>query len=219
MIRGAVFDVDGTLLNSMSIWDTLGETYLRSIGYEPRENLNETFKSMSLYQAACYYRTAYGVTLPVDTIMEEVNAMITDLYQNKVQAKAHVGDFLENLRQRNIKMCVATATDEPLVEAALDRCGILEYFTDIFTCTGVGHGKDEPVIFRKAMESLGTDKSHTLVFEDALHAVQTARRDGFPVAVVYDQYERRQREIQALASYCITDYSDFENFWRFASAL
>ena len=64
-IRGAIFDVDGTLLDSMFIWDTIGETYLRSIGYQPKENLNETFKNMSLHQAARYYQTEYGVTLSV----------------------------------------------------------------------------------------------------------------------------------------------------------
>ncbi len=219
MIRGAIFDVDGTLLDSMSIWDTLGETYLRSLGYEPRENLNETFKNMSLYQAACYYREEYGVHLSVHTIMEEVNAMVTDFYRHKAQPKAHIGNFLKKLRQRNVKMCIATATDQPLVEAALSRCGILEYFSGIFTCTAVGRGKDEPLIFRKALESLGTDKARTVVFEDAWHAAWTAKKDGFPVAVIYDQYERRQTKLQSLADYYLTDYADFEGFWKFSSAL
>ena len=80
-ISGAIFDVDGTLLDSMSIWDTIGADYLRSIGYIPRENLNEIFKNMSLLQAAEYYRNEYGVTLRVEEIMSGVNAMLEQFYQ------------------------------------------------------------------------------------------------------------------------------------------
>ena len=71
MIKGAIFDVDGTLLDSMHIWDSIGEDYLRSLGYEPREKLNEKFKTMSLSQAAAYYRSEYGVTLSVERICAE----------------------------------------------------------------------------------------------------------------------------------------------------
>ncbi len=69
MLKGAIFDFDGTLFDSMFIWDTIGEAYLRSIGYEPKENLNEVFKTFSLYQAACYYQSEYGVTWSMDEIM------------------------------------------------------------------------------------------------------------------------------------------------------
>ena len=83
MIAGAVFDVDGTLLDSMSIWDTVGADYLRSIGFEPKENLNEVFKNMSLDQAARYYQTEYGVTLSVEEITEGVNALLEDFYRDR----------------------------------------------------------------------------------------------------------------------------------------
>ena len=86
-ISGAIFDVDGTLLDSMSIWDTIGADYLRSIGYIPRENLNEIFKNMSLLQAAEYYRNEYGVTLRVEEIMSGVNAMLEQFYQYEAPLK------------------------------------------------------------------------------------------------------------------------------------
>ena len=113
-IRGAIFDVDGTLLDSMFIWDTIGETYLRSIGYQPKENLNETFKNMSLHQAACYYQTEYGVTLSIDQIMDGVNAMLERYYRFEVPLKPGVAELLERLRQSGVKLCIATATDRHL---------------------------------------------------------------------------------------------------------
>lgn len=219
MIQGAIFDVDGTLLDSMSVWANIGADYLRFLGYEPRENLNETFKSMSLYQAACYYQSEYGVTLSTDEIISGVNDRIGQFYRERAGLKPGVAGFLRQLREKGVKMCIATATDRPLVEAALERCGVLAYFSDIFTCFSVGHGKDEPVIYRTALEHLQTARAKTIVFEDALYAARTARRDNFVTAAVYDAYEKHQAELRAAADLYITDFTDWKSFWDFASQL
>lgn len=199
MIAGAVFDVDGTLLDSMSIWDTVGADYLRSIGFEPKENLNEVFKDMSLDQAARYYQTEYGVTLSVEEITEGVNALLEDFYRHRAALKLGAGELVRELSRRGVKLCVATATDRYLVEAALERCGVLSCFGRIFTCGEVGHGKNEPHIFEAALRFLGTVREETLVFDDALYAVRTAKKAGFPVAAVYDSHEKGQAQVRALA--------------------
>lgn len=219
MMTGAIFDVDGTLLDSMSIWDTIGEDYLRGIGYTPRENLNEVFKDMSLQQAARYYQAEYGVTLSVEEITAGVNAMLEEFYRYRAPLKPGAREFVRELSRCGVRLCIATATDRYLVEAALERCGVLSHFGAIFTCGEVGHGKDEPDIFEAALGFLGTEKSKTLVFEDALYAARTARADGFPVAAVYDRHEKRREELQALADIYLTDFSDFDSFWRLALAL
>ena len=206
-IRGTIFDVDGTLLDSMFIWDTIGETYLRSIGYEPREKLNEVFKNMSLFQAARYYRTEYGVTLSIDEIMNGVNAMLERYYRFEVSLRPGVAELLAQLQASGVKLCIATATDRYLVEAALERCGVLSCFGAIFTCNEVGHGKDEPDIFEEALRFLGTEKAETVVFDDALYAVRTAKEAGFPVAVIYDSHEKNQEGLRALADFYIEDFS------------
>lgn len=209
-ICGAIFDVDGTLLDSMSIWDTIGETYLRSIGYEPREDLNDTFKNMSLRQAARYYQRAYGVTLSIDEIMRGVNHMLEQYYRYEVSLKPGAEKLLERLRQNGVKLCIATATDRYLVEAALGRCGALPYFGAIFTCNEVGHGKDEPHIFEAALHFLGTEKAETVVFDDALYAVCTAKEAGFPVAAVYDSHARAHAEIYALSDFYLENLAQFD---------
>ena len=217
-IRGAIFDVDGTLLDSMFIWDTIGETYLRSIGYQPKENLNETFKNMSLRQAARYYQTEYGVTLSIDQIMDGVNAMLERYYRFEVPLKPGAAELLERLRQNGVKLCIATATDRHLVEAALDRCGVLSCFGEIFTCNEVGHGKDEPDIFEEALRFLGTEKAETVVFDDALYAVRTAKEAGFPVAAVYDSHERSQAEVRARSDLYLEDLTQLVELQKFLSA-
>lgn len=217
-IRGAIFDVDGTLLDSMFIWDTIGETYLRSIGYQPKENLNETFKNMSLRQAARYYQTEYGVTLSIDQIMDGVNAMLERYYRFEVPLKPGVAELLEWLRQSGVKLCIATATDRHLVEAALDRCGVLSCFGEIFTCNEVGHGKDEPDIFEAALRFLGTRREETLVFDDALYAVRTAKEAGFLVAAVYDSHERSQAEVRARSDLYLEDLTQLVELQKVLSA-
>ena len=217
-IRGAIFDVDGTLLDSMFIWDTIGEAYLRSIGYQPKENLNETFKNMSLHQAARYYQTEYGVTRSIDEIMDGVNAMLERYYRFEVPLKPGVAELLERLRQGGVRLCIATATDRHLVEAALDRCGVLSCFGEIFTCNEVGHGKDEPDIFEAALRFLGTRREETLVFDDALYAVRTAKEAGFPVAAVYDSHERSQAEVRARSDLYLEDLTQLVELQKFLSA-
>lgn len=211
-ISGAIFDMDGTLLDSMFIWDTIGADYLKSRGITPRENLNETFKNMSLYQAACYYRTEYGLTDSPEEIMRGVNKKIEHLYYEKVPAKEGVSAFLARLKQSGVKICAATATDRHLAESALKRTGLLLFFSEIFTCTSVGHGKDEPDIFLAAQQFLGTPKSETWVFEDALYAVRTAKTAGFPVVGVYDKHEKHTETVQTLSDKYIRSFLETENW-------
>lgn len=217
MIQGAIFDFDGTLFDSMFIWSTIGSDYLRSIGYEPQEDLNTAFKSMSLYQAACHYQSEYGVTLSVNEITDGVNHMIEHYYREAVQPKNGVEQLLRKLKDLGVKMCIATATDRHLIDAALERTGLNRYFCDIITCSSVGHGKDEPEIYRKALNVIGTEKKNTLVFEDAVYAVRTAFNDGFRVVGIYDKSEEHQAEVKALSSIYISDFLELESFWEFAS--
>ena len=218
MIQGVIFDFDGTLFDSMFIWDTAGEVYLRSIRKEPEADLQKVLKPMSLLQSAEYIREKYYIPLSVEDIMDGVNRTVEGFYFHTVEPKPGVIDFLEELHRRNIKMCIATATDRYQVEAALRRCGMRHFFSEIFTCTEVGSGKDRPDIFRKAMEHLQTDRRTTAVVEDAYHAVYTAKQDGFYVVGVHDSHKCRQQELLHLADAYLSDYFDLTSFWEFASA-
>ena len=161
MIRGAIFDFDGTLFDSMFIWKTAGDVYLRSLGKEPEKELQKKLKTMSLRQSAAYMQRAYSLSASVEEIMEGINHTVENFYFNTVQPKPDVIPFLERMKAQGIKMCIATATDRYQVEAALRRCGMDLFFSDIFTCSDVEHGKDEPVIFRRALEHLQTTKVDT----------------------------------------------------------
>ena len=217
-IKCAVFDFDGTLFDSMYIWDQAGEVYLRSLRKEAKPSLREDLRALSLHQSARYLRKEYALPLSEEEIMAGINRTIEHFYLHEVQPKPGVPRFLEEMRAAGIPMCIATASDRYQIEAALLRCAMADYFDAIFTCSEVGHGKDEPIIFRRAMAHFGADRGNTIVFEDALHAVQTAKADGFCVAAVFDGSEARQSELRALADCYIADFEHAEEFWKFASA-
>jgi HAD superfamily hydrolase (TIGR01509 family) len=186
-IEGAIFDLDGTLFDSMPIWDTVAVDYLKSQGIKANDDIYEAIRSMSIQQVCEHFCAVYGLKLGSEEITRGINEMVTDFYFHRAPLKDGVREALERLRARGVRMCVATATDRFLVEAALRRTGILGYFGRIFTSTEVGSGKDEPEIFLRALRYLGTDIGKTVVFEDALYAIVTAKSAGFRVAALYDR--------------------------------
>ncbi len=214
-LKCAIFDFDGTLFDSMYIWDMIGEVYLRSLGKEPKPSMREDIRALSLYQSSCYFKKEYAIDLSVEEIMAGINKTVENFYLHEVQPKVGVVTFLNQMKQQGIATCIATASEYDQIEAALQRCQMEHLFDAIFTCTEVGHGKDEPVIFRKAMEYFDAERNNTFIFEDALHAVKTAKKDGFRVAAVFDKSEKRQAEIQQLCDCYITEFEHAEEFWQF----
>jgi len=208
MIKGAIFDLDGTLLNSMYAWFDAGKEYLKNLDIHARDDLTESIKSMSLAQASCYIKEQYGLIQTIEEIMAGITKTVENSYKYDIQLKGGAKEFLQKLNKKGVKMCVATASDRTLVEAAFDRLEISKYFVAILTCNEVGHGKNEPIIYREALKLVGTEKSETYVFEDAYHAIKTAVADGFKVVGVYDDFEPNQEQIKSLCDFYTTDYSN-----------
>lgn len=217
MLKAAIFDFDGTLFDSNHVWITAGERFFRSIGVVPRDDLQQEIRTMSLYQSACYIREEYGLTMTVEEIMAGINRTVEEAYFHEVQPKPGVTRFLRALKAAGIRMCIATATDRYQIEAALKRCRMSDLFEGIFTCSEVGHSKEEPEIYRTAMAFLGADRGSTVVFEDALHAVQTAKRDGFLTVGISDPDIPEQEQLHTLCDCCLADFGQTEPFWKFAS--
>lgn len=214
-IKGAIFDLDGTILDSMHIWSEIGLLFLKNKGVVPPPGVENEFVKMSMVQAAEYYIKNIDPTATVMDIVNEVNALVQGFYFNEVIKKDGIKEFLDFLKNKNVKMCIATATDKHLVEKALERNGIREYFSEIFTCSSVGAGKDTPVIYDVALEYLGTPKENTFIFEDALYAIETATKAGYNVVGINDVSEKADPEdVKKLCNYYINDYSEIYKFFN-----
>ena len=211
-IKGAIFDLDGTVLNSMYIWDEIGIRYLKKLGIEPDLKFKKEFKELSLRQAAEYYRNYFKIDISMEEIINGVNKMVEGFYFDEVLKKDNVENVLELLKSNGTKMCVATATDKYLVEKALERNGILDYFSEIYTCAIVDAGKDEAKIYDVAREHLGTPLENTVIFEDALYAIKTAKDAGYTVIGIEDVSAKEDREeIKKLCDLYVKDHFELYN--------
>lgn len=214
-IEGAIFDLDGTILDSMFIWNEIGYKFLENKNIQVPPGTDEEFTKMSLQQAAEYYIEHFDNTATIEGIINDINKLVESFYFNEVVKKKGIEEFLEFLKNKGVKMCVATATDKYMVEKALERNGILHYFSEIFTCNGVGAGKDTPVIYEKSLQHLGTSKENTYVFEDALYAIETANKAGFHVVGIKDVSEKADPDtIKNLCDVFIEDYEEIYNYFQ-----
>ena len=218
MIRGAIFDVDGVLLNSMPVWENLGELYLRRLGIEAEKDLGTRLYTMSLEESAKYLIGQYRLDKTPEQVIAEVNLEVKDFYKNRVPLKEGARQYLSELKERGGPMVIATTGDRKNAEAALKRLKVFQFFQGIFTCSEIGSGKNEPDIYYTAALQMDTEPSQTWVFEDAFHAIRTAKQAGFRTVGVYDKANDRDlARIWNTADIYLPEFKNFELFWKRAS--
>lgn len=207
MISGAIFDVDGVLLDSMGIWDEMGTQYIVRQGREPQPDLAQVLLTKHLSESAQFLREQYSLPWSEEEILEQIIDMMEEFYSSVIPPKPGVKEFLQQLKQSGIPVTVATAGDRKLAAAGLESGGLLPYIDEIFTCGEVGAGKDTPKVYQAARESMGTDLASTWVFEDSLHGILTAESAGFPTAGIYDKSS--QHNIEKIRKSCTYYLEDF----------
>ncbi len=210
MIKGAIFDIDGVLLDSMGIWDDLGARYLRSLDKIPEEGLNKILFSMSMEQGAEYLNEHYGLNKSVKETVDGIGRMLEDYYFYEVLLKPGTKEILEFLKSKSIKMAAATSSPRTHIEKALSRNGLLGYIDKIYTTGEVGVSKHSPDIYNLAADFLKTKREETLVFEDSLYALNTAKEAGFVTVGVFDEKgESNQAELENQADLYLKKLDDF----------
>ena len=210
MIKGAIFDIDGVLLDSMGIWDDLGARYLRSLDKIPEEGLNKILFSMSMEQGAEYLKNNYDLRQSVKETVDGLGKMLEDYYFYEVLLKPGAKEVLEFLKSKNIKMAAATSSPRTHIEKALSRNGLLGYIDKIYTTSEVGVSKHSPDIYNLAADFLKTKSEETLVFEDSLYALNTAKEAGFVTVGVFDEKgESNQAELENQADLYLKKLDDF----------
>ena len=199
-IRAAIFDVDGTLLNSTPMWNKLTFAFAEKMGIAAPDDLFRTLNSLSLEQCAAYYHDVLHVEGTVEEIHEGIIALAREGYAKEV---------LKALSERHIPAAVATASDIASLRPAFDRLDMSPYISVIESCTTIGKSKEHPDIYLKCAADLKAAPHETVVFEDALYAAKTAKAAGFSViGVLSEAVEEGDRiALQKLCDRCITDYT------------
>ncbi len=214
--KAAIFDYDGTVVDSMGMWRSTGSSYARKLGAnlsdeEADRKLNAQLRGLNLEESAALFRREYGAKGTDEEILKEVLDMVFVNYKNNIECKEGVLDVLDDLQANGVKMCIATASQRRMIESANSRLGIDKYFDKVFTCLELKTNKREPEIYMKAAEFFDCDISEILVFEDVLHAAHTAAQAGFSVIGVYDKESEEEKEqLKEISRLYIDSYTD----WR-----
>ena len=209
-LKYAIFDLDGTVLDSLPMWESVGLDTLRAQGYDPDPALNRELRTLTMADGAKLCKELFSMPESIEEIVRMVEDQALSAYHHTIVPKAGMEALLQRLKEAGIPMCIATSTQRYLVEAGLRRCGLMEFFDGIFTCPEVGQGKKEgPAVYEAALRHMGGTKEEALVFEDALHAIQTAKAAGFRVAAIYDPAsDGEHEEIRSLCDLYISSYEE-----------
>lgn len=202
-IKGAIFDLDGTLIDSLVLWDLLwerfGDEFLNGEKFKPADKDDKAVRTMILKDAMQYLHSIYKIGESGEHLYKIAYDLVREFYENKVEAKEGACEFLESCKKKGIKMCLSSATEKRLLKIVLNRCNMEGYFDGVISCAEIGKGKDQPDIYLAAIDFLGTPKENTCVFEDSYVALTTAHNVGLLTVGVYDKYSHNQEGIAKLA--------------------
>lgn len=212
-IKGAIFDCDGTLIDSLGFWELfypkVGERYLGGKAFFPDPADDRAMRTQNVLFLGNLLHEKYGIAQSAEEIVDWCLEIFTWYYTEVVQLKPGVRELLAHLKQKGVKMCVASAAEKKMVQLVLGHHGILDYFEGIISCTEVGAGKDKPDVFLAAADFLGTKRVQTFVFEDSVLAMETAGSVGFPVVGIYDPRSFGQDKARTLCSEYIEQDGSF----------
>jgi len=208
-IKAVIFDLDGTLVDSMGVWKEIDIAFLGERGIEYHDDLQEKIEGMSFTETAVFCKEHYRLKESVEELKAIWNQMAENKYRYEIQPKAGALEFLEALKKRGMKMGIATSNSKELIQAVNDAWHFDEYMSCIVTSCSVKKGKPSPDVYLEAARQLGADPSECLVFEDIVKGIEAGKNAGMKVCAIEDVYSFAQREKKKeISDYYIETYND-----------
>ena len=202
-INGAIFDMDGTLVDSLSfwgfMWHEVGKKYLGVDDFTPDEAVDKRVRTMIYNDAMAWVKEIYNIPGETEDFINFTLDGVEDFYRNVAMPKEGAVELLEYLTASGIKICLASATEMKYINIALEAHGLRKYFDAVLSCDDIGIGKDKPDIYILAAEALGEECAELCVVEDSFVALETAKAAGFKTVGVYDKYNFEQGRLKAAA--------------------
>lgn len=208
-IKGVIFDMDGTLIDSMHVWRDIDEEFLGSRNLTAPKSMTQDVEGMSIHETAVYFKETFNLPESTEEITQLWNDMAFDRYANSLQLKPYARKLLDELVKRRIKIGIATSNSRKLVTECLNAHGITDMFAAVVTGCDVNHGKPDPEIYLTAAENMGVFPCSCLVFEDVVKGIQAGISAGMTTCAVYDEFSRdTDDEKRRLADYYIDSFEE-----------
>jgi 16S rRNA pseudouridine516 synthase len=207
--QAVIFDLDGTLVDSMWLWKQIDIDYLMRFNIPLPDGLQQDIEGMSFSETAVYFKEHFQIPDSLDKIKADWNEMAMDFYKHRVFLKNGALDFLKYLKKSGIKTGIATSNSRELLNAVLDALNIHHYFDSVHVACDVSKGKPAPDIYLLVAAELGIKPENCLVFEDISQGVMAGKSAGMQVCGVFDEYAKKRHDnVKELADYYINDYID-----------
>ena len=214
-IKAVIFDMDGTIIDSMWVWHQVDVDFLKKYNQELPVDLLKSIEGMSFTETASYFKNRFKLIQSIDEIMNEWIDMVKDYYSSVIEIKKGVKEFLAYLKNNNYKIGMATSNYRDLVDVVLKRNNIYEYFQSIVTTCEVSRDKTSPDVFLETARRLDVLPSSCLVFEDSLSGITGARAAGMKATAIYDKYGACSvEELKSAADNFIDDFESLVNICR-----
>ncbi len=202
-INGVIFDMDGTLVDSLSFWEHLwceiGTRYLNNPSFLPEKDDDKRVRTMIYKDAMRFIMEKYGIVEDEERFEIFAVNLITDFYKSIAKAKPGAVELLEYLKKQGIKICLASATARREIGTSLESTGLLKYFDHILSCADLSIGKEKPDVYIEALKMMGLNGEDVWVVEDSYVALESANRAGLSTVGVYDKYSYNQERLKASA--------------------
>ena len=205
-----IFDLDGSLVDSMWMWKAIDIEYLQGFGIEPPPTLQKDIGGRSFIETAHYFKERFGIEDSIQEIGDAWNRMAWDKYTHEVPLKDGVSDLLDRCASNGIKLGIASSNSTELIEQVLNSHGIKDIFQSVKSGTQVLKGKPAPDIYLTVADELDVDPEKCLVFEDLVDGIKAAKNAGMTVVAVSDDYSRHSDDLKRELA---DDY--IEDFWGF----
>ncbi len=193
-LKACIFDLDGTLLDSMNLWQDIDKEYLKKHGILFDTSYSDVIKNMSFDESAKFFIKEFHIKKSEAEIKSDWNAMAEDAYRYHIKEKKGCIKLLSELKKQGILMCIATSCNKQHAEMALSRLNMLSYFSFIMTCSEVGKNKEHPDIFLQCAKRMHVEPSQCCLFDDLYNALKTAHKEHFLTAGVYDQLSEKEED-------------------------